>query len=30
VQDESVFGAFEAELLCDELLLQQPAAASRA
>jgi hypothetical protein len=28
VQDDSIFGDFEAELLCDELLQKQPAAAS--
>jgi hypothetical protein len=30
VQDDSIFGDFEAELLCDELLQKQPAAASAA
>jgi hypothetical protein len=29
VQDDSIFGDFEAELLCDELLQKQPAQAAR-
>jgi hypothetical protein len=30
VQDDSIFGDFEAELLCDELLRKQPAQATQA